>query len=76
MILFLLYICLNYISNQNGKVQEETLAYSNSDAVKTTLILYVISKDLSSFSSYSKISPHFSVTLSLAIEIFTNGSVS
>ena len=29
-ILFLLYICMNYASNQNGKVQEETLAYSNS----------------------------------------------
>ena len=36
-ILFLLYICKNNVPNQNLKVQEETLADSNSDAVKTTL---------------------------------------
>ena len=35
---------MNYVPNQNGKVQEETLADSNSDAVKTTSRLYVISK--------------------------------
>ena len=35
---------MNYVLNQNGKVQEETLADSNSDAVKTILRLYVISK--------------------------------
>ena len=35
---------MNYIPNQNGKVQEEILADSNSEAVKTTLRLYVISK--------------------------------
>ena len=35
---------MNYVSNQNGKVWEETLADSNSDAVETTLRLYVISK--------------------------------
>ena len=34
---FLLYIYMNYFPNQNGKVQEETLADSDSDAVKTTL---------------------------------------
>ena len=28
---------MNYVPNQNGKVLEETLAGSNSDAVKTTL---------------------------------------
>ena len=38
-ILFLLYICMNYVPKQNRKVQEETLAYSNLDAVKTTLRL-------------------------------------
>ena len=43
-ILFLLYICINYVPNYNGKVQEETLGDSNSDAVKTTLRLYVIPK--------------------------------
>ena len=43
-ILFLSYICMNYVPNQNGKVQEETLADSNSEVVKTTLRLYVISK--------------------------------
>ena len=35
---------MNYVPNQNVKVQEEALADSNSDAVKTTLRLYVISK--------------------------------
>ena len=43
-ILFLLHICVNYVPNQNGKVQEEILAGSNSDVVKTTLRLYVIFK--------------------------------
>ena len=43
-ILFLLYICKNNVLNQNVKVQEETLRDSHSDAVKTTLRLYVISK--------------------------------
>ena len=28
---------MNYVSNQNGKVLEETLAVFNSDAVKTKL---------------------------------------
>ena len=35
---------MNNAPNQNVKVQEETLANSNSDAVKITLRLYVISK--------------------------------
>ena len=35
---------MNYIANQNGKVQGEKLADSNLDAAKTTLRLYVISK--------------------------------
>ena len=35
---------MNYVPNQNVKVQKEALADSNSDAVKTTLRLYVISK--------------------------------
>ena len=36
-ILFLLFVCMNYAPNQNGKVLEETLAGFNSDDVKTTL---------------------------------------
>ena len=75
-ILFLLYICANYVPNQNGKVQEETLADSNLDAVKTSFqnsTLY--QNDLSSFSSSSKISPRFSVTLSHTTESIANGSV-
>ena len=36
-ILFSLFVCVNYVPNQNGKILEETLAGSNSDAVKTTL---------------------------------------
>ena len=35
--LFLLFVCMNYVPNQNGKVLEETLAGLNSDDVKTTL---------------------------------------
>ena len=35
---------MNYVPDQNGKVQEETPADSNPDAVKTTLRLYIISK--------------------------------
>ena len=35
---------MNYVPNQNEKFQEETLADSNSDAVKTTFRLYVTSK--------------------------------
>ena len=53
-ILFLLYICMNYVPNQNVKVQEETLADSNSDAVKTTLRLYTISKWPSLFFKFFK----------------------
>ena len=30
---------MNYVPKKNRKVQEETLAYSNLDAVKTTLRL-------------------------------------
>ena len=36
-ILFFLFVCMNYVPNQNGKVLEGKLAGSNSDAVKTTL---------------------------------------
>ena len=36
-ILFLLFVCMNYVPNQNGKVLEETLAGFNSDDLKTTL---------------------------------------
>ena len=36
-ILFLLFVCMNYVPNENGKVLEETLAGFNSDDVKTTL---------------------------------------
>ena len=35
---------MNYVPNQNVKVQEKMLADSNSDAVKTRLRLYVTSK--------------------------------
>ena len=36
-ILFLLFVCMNYVPNQDGKVLEETIAGFNSDAAKTTL---------------------------------------
>ena len=45
---------MNYAPNQNGKVPEETLADSNSDAVKTTLRFYVTSKRPSLFFKFFK----------------------
>ena len=36
-ILFLLFVCMNYVPKQNGKVPEKTPAGFNSDDVKTTL---------------------------------------
>ena len=36
-ILFLLFVCINYVPNQNGIVLEETMAGFNSNDVKTTL---------------------------------------
>ena len=36
-ILFLLFVCMNYLPNQNGKVLEKTLVGFNSDDVKITL---------------------------------------
>ena len=35
--LFLLFACMNYVSNQNEKILAETLAGFNSDHAKTTL---------------------------------------
>ena len=62
-ILFLLYICTNNVPNQNVKVQEETPADSNSDAVKTTWRLYIISKwnslFLKLFKNFSPFLCHF-----------------
>ena len=53
-ILFLLFVCMNYVPNYNGKVQEETLADSNSEAVKTILRDFVISKWPSLFFRFFK----------------------
>ena len=33
--LYLLFVCMSYFENQNGKVLEETLTESNPDALKT-----------------------------------------
>ena len=35
--LFLLFACMNYVPNQNGKVLEEAVAGSNSGSLKTAL---------------------------------------
>ena len=61
---------MNYVPNQNGKVQEEI------PAVNTTLRvqLYVIQNDPPYFSSSLKISQS-SVTLKNTIESITNRSV-
>ena len=36
-VLFFLFVCMNYVPNQNGKVLEETLAGFDSDALITIL---------------------------------------
>ena len=66
---------MNYVPSQNGKYLEETLAGFNSDDVKTTLRhLLCFKSDPPSFASYSKTSPHLSVTLLHTIESIMNGS--
>ena len=65
---------MNYAPNQNGKVQEETLADSNSDAVKTTLRLRYFKITIPLFKGLQKSRP-IPVTLSHTIESITNGSV-
>ena len=54
MILFLLFVCINYVPNYNGKIQEETLADSNSEVVKTILRDFAISKWPSLFFKFFK----------------------
>ena len=62
-ILFLLFVCMNYIPNQHGKVMEETLAGFNSDDVKTTLGRQtLLQNNPPSFASSLKTLPHSSVT--------------
>ena len=68
-ILFLLFVCINYVPNQNGKVLEEKLAGFNSDDGKTTLRRLRCFKMTSPFFvSSSKISPYSSLTLLQTIE--------
>ena len=62
-VLFLLFVCMNYIPNQNGEVLEETLSCKNY-IEKFTLF----QNDRLSFPSSSKISPHSPVTLLHTIE--------
>ena len=61
-ILLLVYICTNNVPNQNGKAQEETLADSNSDAVKTTMRLCYFKMTLPLFKVLQKF---LSIPLSL-----------
>ena len=74
--LFLLFVCMNYVPNQNGKVLEKTLAGSKfkgcKDHIKTSTLFR---NDPPSFASSSKISPHSSVTLAHTIEGITSGSI-
>ena len=68
-ILFLLFICLNYVPNQNGKVLEEMLAGFNSDDVKTTLRrLRCFKMTLPLLQPQPPPPPHSSVTLLDTIE--------
>ena len=76
-ILFLLFVSVNYVPNQNWKVLEEMRAGSNSDAVKTKLRQHLryFKITLPLFSRSSNISPHSYVTLSHTKESITNGFV-
>ena len=49
---------MNYIPNQNGKVQKEILADSNSEAVKTTLRLRYFEMTLPFFKFFKNLSPY------------------
>ena len=73
-ILFLLFACMNYVPNQNGKVLAETLAGFNSDAVKTTFMRLCYSKmTLPLLQVFQK---SFPIPLSLChTQYITNGSV-
>ena len=66
-ILFLLFACMNYIPNQNGKVLEETLA----DFIRLRRLPYF----RPSITSSLNISQHSSVTFPHAIESIMNGSL-
>ena len=73
-IFVLLFVCMNYVPNKNGKFLEETLAGSTSDAVKTLRrVLYFIMTAPSTLASYSKISP-LPLSLCHTIESITNDS--
>ena len=67
---------MNNVQNQNGKVLEEMLAGSNSDATKTTLRgLRSFQNSFAPFASSWKASRHSFDTLSLVVERITNGLV-
>ena len=62
-ILYLLFVCMNYVPNQNEKVLSKTLSDFNSDGVKITLrrpryfkmtlpLLQVLKKSLPIFLSF------------------------
>ena len=76
-ILFLLFVRMNYVPNQNEKVLKEKrskfqfICCENNIEKSSTLF----QNDSHSFVSFSKISPHSSVTLSHSIESITSSSV-
>ena len=66
---FLLFVCLIYVPNQNGKILEETLAGFNLDDVKTTLRhLRFFKMTVPLLQALQKSHPYSSVTLLHTIE--------
>ena len=69
-VLFLLFVCMNYVPNQNRKVLKETLEGFNSDECENNIEMSTLfQNDCLSFGSSSKSSPHSSVTFLHTIEI-------
>ena len=64
-VLFLLFVCMNYVPNQNRKVLKETLAGFNSDECENNIEMSMLFENDCS----SKSSPHSSVTFLHTIEI-------
>ena len=75
-ILFLLFVCMNYVPNKNRKDFKVKQASFNSDYVKKSIETSTLfQNDPPTFESSSKISPHFSGTFSHPIKSITNSSV-
>ena len=72
-ILFLLFVCMNYVPNKNWEVLEETPPGFNSDDVKTTLKRLRCFKMTLSFSKFFKNLSPFICLFLYTLETITKG---